>query len=150
MTLDLSLPVVLNVLTIIGFVVGWIMMASAARRRSNENAARYAKLELKTDTMWDLLIKEAVVEARRQGVLVKQSSEKLNVDIAAQFGDLGISLREFYNKHRLFEVTENELILILAQQFANELIEKVAVPLNLNLRQVLVAAAHLVKEKADN
>ncbi|SRR5216684_2317839 len=134
------LSILINILTIIGTIIGGL-------RILNVEAGRYARLELKTDTMWDLLIKEAVIDSRRQGSIVKRSAERLNDNVAASFGELGIKLREFYKQNHLQEVKENELILILAQNFADELIEKIAMPLNMNLRQALLAAAFFLKDK---
>ena len=135
-----TLSLALGVLNLLALLIGWMRLAQTA-------AARFARLELKTETMWNIVILDALAEATKQGMIRRKSPFSLNGQVARAFGELEPRMRSFYHEHRLEKVSDNEVILLLAREYADELLEEVCIPLGINLRMGLLAAVHMVRER---
>src|SRR5688572_14821797 len=140
MTDPATLSMALGVLNIVALVVAWLSMARGA-------TARFARIDLKVETMWDILVRDALSDAQKQGLIRRKSPMTLSSEIARNFRSLAPRLRDFYLKNRLEKISENELILLIARNFAADLLEQVCAPANVNLRMALLAAIHLIKER---
>lgn len=135
-----TIALILGLLNIIAMVFGAIKITTAG-------AARFAKLELKTDTMWDVFVKGARLEAQRAGVVQQQSALRLNPDLTPHFGPLRDKLLELYREAIQERLSDNEIVLIFAAKFSDELIERLVVP-NLvpNLGAALWGALQFCRE----
>jgi hypothetical protein len=107
---------------------------------------KFGQLQLKVDTMWDVLMKGAIVAARRTGVLQENSPVRLNPEVAKHFGELGYRIKAFYAQMALAHLTDSEVVLILARTFGDEIMERVGTDLLPNFGAALIAALQLCKE----
>lgn len=135
----------LVIINIIGALLNARKTYGDIEKQGRAAVERLAKMELMTQTMWDVLIKGAIVEARQRGAILTQSAAKLDDKIVIQFGEFGAQLRGFYATNNLQSLSDNEVMLILAREFGNELVERVCLPLGLNLATALVLAVHICK-----
>lgn len=139
-TFDASIiALILTVMNIIG-------ASFALARIQRDKNERFAGLELKTNTMWKILVEETLSEAQRSGVLKRSSPLRVERKVAEAFGTLGSEIRDYYTKKDLSRLSDNEALLIIANRYADELLSSVCAKLNINLRTALVAALLLCKE----
>jgi hypothetical protein len=106
----------------------------------------FGALKLKTDTMWDVLMKGAIVAARRTGVLQENSPLRLNPEVPKLFGELGDRIKTYYAKNGLRHLSDSEVVLILARQFGEDIMALVGGDLLPNFGAALIAALQLCKE----
>lgn len=136
-TLDMATAgLILGILNILGVV--WL------------GGVKYARIELKTNTMWDFIMAGAKVEARLQGVIQAHSPLRLRRDVAAQFGELGRQIKKWYVENSLKRKSDSELSLLLVTVFGDALVEQVCLPLGLNMAIALMAAIQLCREEDEH
>lgn len=139
-TLDAAtLSLTLTLLNIVGMTLG----LAKIQRDKNE---RFAQIELKTDTIWKIYVEEALSDAKKGGILKRSSPLRLDRGVAEAFGDLGEEIKDWYQKNGLRRITDNEVLLMIANRYSDALIRGICAQLNINLRTALVAALQLCKE----
>jgi len=111
---------------------------------------RIARVELKTDTMWDFLLKGALVEAQQKGIVKAHSPIRPSRDVIQQFGELGRQIRKWYVENNLKKKTNSELSLLLVTKYGTELVEQVCLPYDLNLGAALIAAVQFCREEDEH
>lgn len=133
-TLDMATAgLILGLINILGVV--WL------------GGVKYARLELKTNTMWDFIMAGAKVEARLKGVIQANSPMRLSREVAHQFGELGRQIRKWYIENNLKRRSDSELSLLLVTKFGDALVEQVCLPLTINMGAALMAAVQLCREE---
>lgn len=126
------IAVVLGVINIIGLIytVGW----------------RLGRYELKVDTLWKYVVEAALVDSRQKGVVVSNSPIRVSATVNGHFSTtLREKLREYYNKNKLYSMSDSEAVWHLYLAFDKELIEKICLPYGLNMGQALIAALHICR-----
>ncbi len=110
---------------------------------------RMGRLELKTETMWELLVKGAMLEAHRAGVVTRGNPSPLHVrpEIARYFESFRMKLVELYRDAKAKQLSDSEIVFIFATKFADELANRVCIPTGINLGMALVVALQLCKEE---
>jgi len=103
-------------------------------------------LKLKTDTMWDVLMKGALVAAKRTGALVENSPLRLNPEVPKLFGELGDRMKAYYAKNGLRYLSDSEAVLLLARKFGDEIMARTGSEILPNFGAALIAALELCKE----
>src|SRR2546421_668889 len=86
---------------------------------------KLGRLELKTDTMWDVVVKGAMVDARRSGVLQVNPHLRVSVKVATALQPLKPKLLPLYRRALSNGRGDSEIVLLFATHFMDELIEQV-------------------------
>jgi hypothetical protein len=136
----------LQIVRLVGEVLGLLLAFAGFAKLFSD----FGALKLKTDTMWDVLLKGALVAAKRTGVLIENSPERVNPEVVKLFGKLGDRMRVFYYRNRLEQRGDNEVVLILARTFGDEIMGYVGGPVLPNFGAALIAALRLCKEEGSN
>lgn len=130
-------------MAMLGLILGIINVLSVVWL----GGVKYARLELKTDTMWNFIMAGAQVEARLKGVIHTNSPMRLNREVAQRFGELGRQMRKWYVENNLRRRSDSELSLLLVTKFGDSLVEQICLPLNLNMGAALMAAVQICREE---
>jgi hypothetical protein len=163
-TITLSASTIALFTSILGFLIAvftLVTMWTTYLKRVRAEAERTGRLELKVDTMWDLMFKSSQVHARQRGVLRASSPLYVDAKVRAQFtsSNLGPEILQYYAKSTvregdrevpLRELLDREIGLIFARAFGDDLIERICLPLaadHVTLGDALVAAVQLCREE---
>jgi hypothetical protein len=160
-TITLSASTVALFTSILGFLIAvftLVTMWTTYLKRVRAEAERTGRLELKVDTMWDLMFKSSQVHARQRGVLRASSPLFVDPKIRAQFraSGLGAKILDYYQNTtfkdgtKLKDLADGEIGLIFARAFGDDLIEAICLPLaadHITLGDALVAAVQLCREE---
>jgi hypothetical protein len=125
------LSAILGIVNLVGliYVVGW----------------KLGRYELKVDTLWKYVVEAALVDSRQKGVIVSNSPIQVSATVNGHFGGLSAKIKDYYLKHKLYRLSDSEIVWHLYLAFDQDLIEKVCLPYNLNMGQALIAALHICK-----
>jgi hypothetical protein len=98
-------------------------------------------LELKVNTIWDFLIRRGQVEFVNKGWGTKNSPVKLTTAIFESILPLISDIVKFYaelikNKPN---ITERDLFIAIESQFGDALVERICVPMNVQLGACVIA-----------
>lgn len=109
---------------------------------------RIGRLQLKVDTLWDFMIQNARTDARARKVIQEESPVRLNGWVKEQFVrvELDRPLLTFYRLFGMQTCTDSEVVWLFYQKFRDPLIEKICLPLSVNLGSALIAAVQLCRE----
>lgn len=114
-------------------------------------AVRLARLEFKTDTMWEFTMRRAMAEALDKGVVTKRSRVRLNPEheVVRRFREDHEFLRtvRHYYEEKLRFARDREVFWRLEGRFGSELLEKICIPAHLSYGACLIAAMQLCREE---
>jgi hypothetical protein len=147
-----------SILSVIIAVFTLVTMWTTYIRRVRAEAERTGQLELKVDTMWELMFKSSQVHARQRGVLRSASPDRVDPQIRAQFDSSGLGAKvlhyyantAFKDGRKLKDLVDSEIGLIFARSFGDDLITDICMPLaseHITLGDALVAAVQLCREE---
>ncbi len=130
----------------IGIVVAIVtaILAVAENRRHSLSAAaeqreRFAKLEVKVDTLWGFLLRRAEVEATTVRLADKNSPLEVRPESLELFRNLAPALRNYYTTEG-FGLTAPELALNIEEKFGREITDTISKPNDLTFGACLIVA----------
>ena len=107
-------------------------------------SARFAKLELKIDTLWDFQLRRGRVEAVRQGLATKNSPVTVTEEAKSRIKDLVEPLRAiFINLGD--DPKDRDLAIAIEKYFGDELVDKICIPLKVSQGACLIIAMAVAK-----
>ncbi len=108
---------------------------------------RMGSLELKVDTVWDFLIRRGQVELVNRGWGTKHSPVKLTLTVFESILPLIDNIVKFYVefKKNKPKVTEREMFIAIEQQFGDQLVERICIPMNVQLGACVIAVMESCK-----
>jgi hypothetical protein len=132
--------VLLSVFTVIGCVLSIVVMYS-------HTMSRIAKLEVKIDTIWDFIMRRALVEGLDKGVLARNSPTKITSEARQWFSNNLINeLKTFYQAYGKY-LDRRDLFVEIEQRFGDPIMNEICVPHNLVRGSCILAAVHIAEEE---
>jgi len=109
------------------------------------SSARFAKLELKVDTMWGFQMRRAMSEVVDKGIGTMNSPLIFNDDARKRLEPLKDDLISFYQK--LPPATpDGEVLLAIEKDFGDDLLDRVCIPCGLSHGACLLLAMAIAKQ----
>lgn len=124
-------------IAIIVAVIGWAETRMSMRER-------FAKLEVKVDTMWDFQLRRAEVEAINKGMASRNSPLLINPEAMKIFNGMTEELRSFYDGFGR-KLTDAELALEIEKHFGARIAMEVCLPYKMTNGECLVIAVAVAK-----
>jgi len=135
-------------LVVVGIIVSvWFANRKALTDAAAEFAALkiiVAELKVKTDTMWDMLLKRAVVEAVTRGLAEVHSPIRLINDSGDMLVHMADEIRAFYAAE-CQGMSESRAALALERQFGTRLAKEVCIPNNISFGICLIIALAIAR-----
>jgi hypothetical protein len=107
-------------------------------------AVKITKLEVKTETMWGMIMKRAVVEGVHQGLMEVHSPVRLINDSGAMLGAMAPEIVAFYEKN-CKDVPESKAALAIEREFGTRLATEVCIPNGISFGICLIIALAVAK-----
>lgn len=133
-------------------VVGIIVSIWFANRKSLTDAAAdfadlkiiVAELKVKVDTMWDMLLKRAVVEAVSRGLAEVHSPMRLINNSGEMLAHMADEIRVFY-REKCQDMGESKAALAIEKEFGTRLAKEVCIPNNISFGICIIIALAVAK-----
>jgi hypothetical protein len=106
---------------------------------------RLARLELKTDTMWDFIMHRALAEVIRKNYGMENSPLKIADHIRSSYGPLADDLRNFFKKAGR-QMTDRELFIEIQTQFGERIFREVCMPQGMEMGACVLVACEIARE----
>ena len=120
-------------------IVGWVSTYV-------QNRERFARLEVKVDTMWDFQLRRAESEAVKLGIGRRNSPLKINEDTKKWFEPLEKKLKSFYQSQGC-KLNNRDLAIAIEKNFGDEIASVVCIPKGLTDGSCLLIAIAVAKNK---
>ncbi len=128
----------------IGVIVS-LLISSGAIAFIFNLGARLARMELKTDTIWEFQIRRAMSEVVQNKIGTMNSPIVIKEEVKEWIGEIKYKLRDFYRKLGR-NMTDKDLLLEIERNFGDELLSKVCIPHELSQGACLLIALEVAKE----
>lgn len=115
--------------------------------RSERNAERIARIEVKVDTLWDFQMRRAVAEAVSKGVATINSPLKVTGHAMKWAACLADELQSFYARVGS-DLCERDLYIELEREFGDRLLMNLCIPKGVSHGACLLIAAAVAKDGA--
>lgn len=125
----------------VGSIVGVVGLAMIVFR----SGYKIAQIELKTNTIWDFLMRRSISEAVSQGIAKMNSPLIISEEAKSWMHGLANDLRSFYARQGR-HLTDKELALEIERRFGQEILERVCIPHGLFAGACLLIAMEIAKE----
>lgn len=134
MTLEQIGIIVAIVVPLVGLAYGWFAFGG-----------RFAKIELKVDTIWDFHMRRAMSEAAQRGFGSLNSPFTIDTKAQEWFASLANQLRDFHARlgRRL---SDSELALEIERHYGTQILKEVCIPNGLSQGACLLIAAAVAKQ----
>lgn len=131
-----ELGVVIAILTsIVGFIVTYA-----------QSRERFAKLEVKVDTLWDFLVKRGAVEAYHKDLITINSPVEVRASSYNYVSDsLQAEIQQWYAAQQCKLADDKSILLGIEKQFGARLFQEVCLPHRLTHGECLLIAAAIAK-----
>jgi hypothetical protein len=106
---------------------------------------RFAKVELKIDTIWDFHMRRAQSEAVKLGIATMNSPVKVSDEAKEWMAPLIAPIREFY-KGLGRRMTERDLYIEIERRFGEQILREVCIPHGLSQGACLLIAVQAVRD----
>lgn len=116
----------------------------ASRRNFSDHIQELATLKVKVDTMWGFLLKRAVVEGLKEGMITVNSPVRLVGKSSDMFIHMAGDLRKFYETE-CSGLDERELALAIERKFGDRIIHEICVPNGIQFGTCLLMATAIAK-----
>jgi hypothetical protein len=131
--MSLSLEQVGILVAILGGLLGWLDAKYTMRER-------FAKIEVKVDTMWDFQMRRGSVEAIAKGIVKANSPLQLVPEVYSQwFKSMESDLWALYSQSS--QLSYANLLLKIERVFGDRLVREVCIPRGIQEGACLIAAA---------
>ena len=120
-----------------------------AVERSERNAERIARIEVKVDTLWDFQMRRAVAEAVTKGVASVNSPVKVNGHAMKWAACLADELQSFYARAGS-HLCDRDLYIELERQFGDRILMNVCIPKGISHGACLLIAAAVARDGEPN
>jgi hypothetical protein len=107
---------------------------------------KFAKLEVKVDTMWKFQLRRARLEAKYTGAIKENSPMIVTEKARAAYAGLLPDLKHFYKTAGRQAASDEDLALALERAFGERLVREVCPALGFSEGACLVVAVQLLKE----
>ena len=108
--------------------------------------AKFAKLEVKVDTMWEFQLRRARIEGEREGVFTVNPHIRLSPRVREALGPMRNQLRQFYREQGQV-LAFPDAMLALERTLGSELVDRVCRPLQVSEGSCLMAAIEYAREE---
>jgi len=109
------------------------------------SSARFAKLELKVDTMWGFQMRRAMSEVVDKGIGTMNSPLVFNDDARKRLEPLKDALIRFYQMLPP-TTSDGEVLLAIEKDFGDDLLDRVCIPCGLSHGACLLLAMAIAKQ----
>lgn len=129
--------------SILGTAAGWMTLMLSSRER-------FAKLEVKVDTLWGFHMRTGANEVITRGIGTMNSPVVIGDEAKAWLRELKFELQKFYRGLGRHNLTDSELCLEIERRFGKQLMEKVCIPHQLQQGACLLIALAVARETPSN
>lgn len=126
-------------IAILTSVIGFIVTYAQSRER-------FAKLEVKVDTMWDFLVKRGAVEAYHKDLITINSPVEVRAS-SYNYVSVGLQteIQQWYTAHQGKLANDKEILLCIEKEFGARLFQEVCLPHRLTHGECLLIATAIAK-----
>jgi hypothetical protein len=107
-------------------------------------SSRLARIEFKTDTVWDFLMRRAMSEAVNKGLGTLNSPLIITEDTQKWYNDMLSELQLFYNNSG-YKLNDRDLFIEVEHRFGERLLKEVCIPKELDVGACILGAIAVLK-----
>jgi len=108
--------------------------------------AKFSRMEVRVETMWDFLMRRAVSEAIQKGIATLNSPVEISNDAKLWMKELSNELRRFYQRIGR-QLSDRELALEIERRYGDQILKQVCIPNGLFQGVCLLIAVAVAKEE---
>lgn len=109
--------------------------------------SRFAKLELKVNTLWDFLMRRSLASGLDNDVLRMNSPVTATAQATTLLEPMSEELGEFYRTEG-FKLDPRELFIAVEHKFGERLLKQICIPYNVHQGACVLAAIDVAKKRA--